>query len=238
MSDVSSIELILANLVLFLGALLQGVAGYGVGTLSAPLVFLINPLFLPGPLIANATILNLLMLLRNIVHMRFAEVRFATQGALLGIVLAGLVLLKLGAEEFKLVFGLLILFAVSLSVLGVRPVNTRRNNMIAGSVSGFMGTITGAGGPPVALLYQNESPARIRGNLSAFFLITSNISLLALVPVGLLGWLQLKLAFMLLPGLFIGFWLSKPLAKRIPVKAIRPVVLTIAAIAGLSAIFL
>ena len=61
MSDLTLLQLLLANLALLAGACLQGVAGYGIGTLSAPLLFLISPALLPAPLVLNAVVLTVLM---------------------------------------------------------------------------------------------------------------------------------------------------------------------------------
>ena len=65
MSELSLLQLVLGNLALAAGACLQGVAGYGIGTLAAPILFLISPLFIPGPLIMGSILLAVLLLLRN-----------------------------------------------------------------------------------------------------------------------------------------------------------------------------
>ena len=83
-AEISLFHLLLANLVVLLGSCLQGVAGYGIGTLAAPLLFLISPLFIPGPLTLNAAVLSVLMLVRNRTSIRFREVRFAIGGGLAG----------------------------------------------------------------------------------------------------------------------------------------------------------
>ena len=75
MSDVTVLQIVLANFAIMAGACLQGVAGYGIGTLSAPLMFLISPLFLPGPLTLNAVILTIMMLVRNRASLSFSRRR-------------------------------------------------------------------------------------------------------------------------------------------------------------------
>lgn len=236
MVEISWLQIVLANVALMLGACLQGVAGYGVGTLSAPLVFLINPAFLPGPMIANATLLNALMLIRNRGGVSFSPVRHAIEGGIGGIILAGLTLHMLSSRGFDVAFGVLILMAVALSSLGLKPRLNRLNSTIAGWVSGYMGTITAIGGPPMALVYQSETGQRVRANLSAFFLFTSVVSLMVLLPAGKLNWTELQLVGWSFPGIFIGFWLSKCFVNRLPYDAMRPLVLTIAAVAGIAAI--
>lgn len=236
MSDITLLQLILANLALIAGACLQGVAGYGIGTLSAPLMFLISPAFLPGVMIINAVVLTVLMLVRNHQSLSFRPVRYAIVGNVVGTALAAVTLAFLTAQGFELAFGVLILLAVGMSVMGLKPSLSARNSMLAGGASGYMGTITAVGGPPIALIYQNETGPLVRANLSAFFLFASCASIVALAPAGYIGKDELKLVLMTCPGVFIGFWLSGHLVNRLPFNALRPIILSVAAIAGVAAV--
>ncbi len=236
MEGVSFLQLVLANLVLAAGSCLQGVAGYGLGTLAAPLLFLISSAFLPGVMIVDAVLLNVLMLVRNRSGISFSPVRFAIVGSVVGIAAASVTLTLLSAQGFELAFGALILVAVVLSVVGWKPALNARNSVVAGGVSGYMGTITGVGGPPIAMVYQNETGARVRANLSAFFVFSSCAAVLALLPTGLIGVSELKLVAVTFPGVLAGFWLSRHLVNRLPFAALRPVILAIAALAGVGAL--
>ena len=236
MTDVSLLQILAANLVLAAGACLQGVAGYGVGTLCAPLLFLINPLFIPGPLTLNAMLLTVLMLIRNRASLRIREVRFAIGGDIVGTLLAALTLMTLSAGGFELAFGSLILAAVALSVAGLRPRLSPRNSVLAGAASGYMGTITAVGGPPMALIYQNEQGPLVRANMSAFFLFASCASIVALVWAGYIRQRELVLLTTIFPGMVLGFWLSGRLVRRVPFATLRPLILTIAAMAGVAAV--
>ncbi|QSP95783.1 sulfite exporter TauE/SafE family protein [Marinobacter salinisoli] len=236
MDDISLLQIALANLAILAGACLQGVAGYGIGTLSAPLLFLISPLFLPGPLILNAVILTVLMLIRNRAAMQVREVRYTIAGGLAGTVLAWLTLMVLSPKGFELIFGILILAGVALSIGGLKPALTPRNSVYAGAASTYMGTITAVGGPPIALIYQNERGPLVRANMSAFFLVASFLSLSALLLSGYLGIRELTLFALTFPGVLAGFWLSGLLVNRLPFEGLRPLILAIAAIAGVAAL--
>lgn len=236
MTEVSLLQILLANLVVLAGACLQGVAGYGIGVLAAPLLFLISPLLVPAPLVMNAILLTILMLVRNRASLRFREVRYAIGGDVVGTALAGLTLLVMSSQGFQLVFGMLIVAAVAVSVGGLRPALTPRSSVIAGAASGYMGTITAVGGPPIAMIYQNEKGPLVRANMSAFFLFASLASMLALLLSGYIGGREIRLAVLIFPGVIIGFLLSRGLVRRIPFEALRPLILAIAASAGITAI--
>ena len=47
------------------GAVLQGSVGFGLGLVGVPLLVLIDPVFVPGPLLLGAFLLNLLISLRE-----------------------------------------------------------------------------------------------------------------------------------------------------------------------------
>ncbi len=236
LTDVSLLQILLANLAVLAGACLQGVAGYGIGTLAAPLLFLISPLFVPGPLILNASLLTMFMLIRNRGALQVREVRFAIGGGAVGATLAALTLLVISTKGFELTFGVLILAGVALSIGGLKPALNARNSMMAGAASTYMGTITAVGGPPIALIYQNEKGPLVRANMSAFFLAASVLSLLGLFASGYLGTRELLLFAVTFPGVFLGFWLSGKLVNHMPFEGLRPVILAIAAIAGTAAL--
>lgn len=236
MNDLSLLQLILANLAIMAGACLQGVAGYGIGTLSAPLLFLISPILLPAPLVMNATLLTIFMLVRNRAALEIRQVRFAIGGGVIGMILAGITLALISPKGFELAFGILILAGVGLSVAGLKPRLNAPNSALAGGASTYMGTITAVGGPPIALIYQNEKGPLVRANMSAFFLVASFFSLTALIFSGYLGMRELKLFAATFPGVLLGFWLSGRLVHRIPFERLRPLILGIAGVAGAAAL--
>lgn len=236
MTDLTLLQIILANLALLAGSCLQGVAGYGIGTLAAPLLFLISPMLVPAPLVLNAVILTILMVLRNHGALQIREVRFAIGGGAAGMILAGITLMLISPKGFELVFGILILIGVLLSVAGLRPELNARNSILAGAASTYMGTITAVGGPPIALIYQNQKGPLVRANMSAFFLVASFFSIAALVASGYLGQRELQLFAVTFPGVLIGFWLSGKLVNRMPFDGLRPIILGIAAVAGAAAL--
>jgi len=235
-TDLSLLQIVLANLALLAGACLQGMAGYGIGVLAAPLLFLISPILVPAPLVLNAVVLTVFMLLRNRGALQIREVRFAIGGGVAGTILAGITLLLISPKGFELVFGILILTGVLLSVAGLRPALNARNSILAGAASTYMGTIIAVGGPPIALIYQNQKGPLVRANMSAFFLVASFFSIAALVASGYLGLRELKLFAVTFPGVLIGFWLSGKLVNRMPFEGLRPFILGIAAIAGVAAL--
>ncbi len=94
---------------------------------------------------------------------------------------------------------LLVWFAVFVSLLPFRIEPTPKRMVVAGFFSGFFGTSSSIGGPPMALLLQHQEANQLRGNLSAFFLFSSMISLVIQMPVGYLNMHHVMLSLPLLP---------------------------------------
>jgi uncharacterized membrane protein YfcA len=97
---------------------------------------------------------------------------------------------------------------VGLSVSGLR-LRPRPGVLLgAGLVSGFMGTLSAIGGPPIALVYQHETGQRLRGTLAGYFTVGGVTSLVGLWWVGAVGAPELGASAVLLPGIVVGFVIS------------------------------
>jgi uncharacterized membrane protein YfcA len=106
----------------------------------------------------------------------------------------------------------------------------------AGTLSAVMGTIASIGGPPMALVYQHAHGARLRATMSSFFWIGTLMSLVTLRLVGRFGAAEVRLALVILPAMVAGLVVSKWTAARVDRGYTRPLVLALAAAAGLTVI--
>lgn len=234
--EYSLFTFILINIIVLLGSLLQGLIGYGIGMFCAPLLFLISPTLVPAPLILISTFLTVFMLYRDKSHLQFNQVSWAMRGGFVGIILAGLVLKIATKTQFELAFGILTLAAVFISVMGFSPQVNKKNNVIAGFSSGFMGTLTAIGGPPMALLYQHGDIKNIKANLTAFWLFLNVIALTTLTFVGELTIATLTTVILALPGMFIGLALSIKLHGIVKPRLVRRWILVLCGITSIVAI--
>lgn len=229
-------ELLIASGVLIVGAVIQGSVGFGVGTLGAPILFLLNPFLVPGPMLIAGLALPALILLREWPQLEIRALPWALPGQIAGTSLAAAVVASLPENALALVFGLLVLAAVVMSFLGWSPAPTRRNLAIAGSLSGFMATATSIGGPPLALLYQGAHGPRLRATLSAIFVAGGCMAVGGLAVAGRFGIAELQAGLALLPAVWIGFWLSGFTVRFLDRAWLRPAVLGVSGVAGAGAV--
>lgn len=201
------------SLVAMVGAALQGSIGFGFGVFSVPIFLLIEPSLVPGPVLATSVLLTIVMTHRERHAIHFPDLKWAIPGRILGIAAALAVLLAIPAAHLSTLLGSLILFAVALSASGLHVPPRPATLTLAGVLSGFMATTASVGGPPIALLYQRESGARIRGTLSAYFVIGTSLSVTGLHFVHRFGTRELALAGVLVPGTALGYLMSRRIAR-------------------------
>jgi uncharacterized membrane protein YfcA len=127
----------------------------------------------------------------------------------------------------------MVLLAVGITFAGLEFPLTSRNLLLAGTLSGIMGTTSAIGGPPMALIYQNQKGPRIRGSLSVIFAVGTVISIVSLAVIGRFGLREVYAALVLFPGIITGFFLSRHTARILDRGFIRAAVLATSAISGI-----
>ncbi len=226
-------EWLLADAVVAVGALLQGAVGFGVALVAAPVLALLDPGLIPGPMILAALVLTLLMAVRDRRGMDLRGLSWAIPGHLAGTAAAAVLVAAIPPRGLGVTFGILILLAVGLSAVGRAPPVRRDTLLGAGLLSGFMGTTTSVGGPPIALLLQGAEGPRLRGTLSGFFFLGGLVSLVGLAAAGRFGLPEAAQGLALVPGILAGFALSHRAARRVDRGWVRPAVLAVAAAAAM-----
>ena len=226
-------EILTVVLTVLFGATLQGSVGFGMGLLASPILILIDPGFVPGPILLSTTVLTVLLVYRERTAIDFHGIQWAMVGRFVGTVLASAILLVVSAEQLVLLIGVFILSAVGMSLSGFRFDPIRPVLVVAGMLSGLLGTVASVGGPPMALVYQHAAGARIRSTMSGFFLLGTILSLGALWYVGRFDAYEIQLTLVMLPSVLTGFVLSKWTAVYVDRGYVRPAVLSVAAGAGL-----
>ena len=137
---------------------------------------------------------------------------------------------------YNLVFGSLVLAAVLLSMSGWRVLPTARNLLTAGFASGYMGTLTSIGAPPLAIAYQHDSAASMRATMAAYFVIGSAFSLLVLALFGKFSAHEAIAGTVFRPPLLAGFGISGHIVRRMNDRRARVAVLWLSGLSALALI--
>ncbi len=223
----SLLELVIGFLVFTTGCTIQGVLGFGAGLFAVPILALVAPEFVPGPLLVLNPVLCALLAWREHGAIDRKILRWALAGRVPGVLLGVWALTAVSEEGLDLLFGLLLLTGVGLKISGLHASRTPWTLMGAGGLSGFMGTSVAVGGPPIALVLDGSSGPEFRATLNAFFFIGTTISLVVLAMAGEFGATDLLLALYLLPSMLAGVAFSSRVRHRLDQVWLAPAVYTL-----------
>ncbi len=220
--------------VLALGSMLQSAAGFGFGLFTIPLLIVLGcrsyeAIVMVSVAAAAHALIGVIVLRRHVCWKRvLVMVALACAAQPTGVAVLG-VLAGQDRSTVRRVFGAIVLFAVLVQLtLRVKPRDRLPARVMVGAMlaSGFMGGLSGMGGPPAVLwvMAHRWSNPESRATLWAFFGGTTPVQLtllwhefgppvvdaaglgLAFIPATLVG---------LLPGLWIGHRISKARLRTI-----------------------
>ena len=220
--------------VVFVAATVQASIGIGLGMIASPVLLFADPDFIPTAIMLAVLPLTFTVAWVDREHIESRDVGFALIGRVPGVIAGALVVAALSERVLAVMVAASVLLAVLASITGRLFEPTDRALVVAGLASGFAGTTTGVGGPPMALTYQNSDPATMRATISAFFAIGSLMSLAALGLAGEVGMRQLQLTLLILPGVGLGVVTSRRVKDHLRPDVVRPAVLAICTVASVA----
>ncbi|WP_055481228.1 sulfite exporter TauE/SafE family protein [Sphaerimonospora mesophila] len=230
--DHSVVLLLIGGFAVFVGALVQGGVGFGMGLVAAPLLTLLDPTAMPGTIMIVNAAMPLFTLAAEWRRVDWRGLGFAVLGRLPGSVIGGFVVVYVSTSTLGVAVGMMVLVAV---VLTARAMAVPRNGVTlsaAGFLSGVTGTATGIGGPPIALVYQSARGPQIRATLAMFFFLSALQSIAVLAALGLMPPRVLGAGALLIPFVVAGFAASGPLRRYLDGGRVRLAVLCVAALSA------
>ncbi|MCA9544691.1 MAG: sulfite exporter TauE/SafE family protein [Myxococcales bacterium] len=218
----------------FLAGVVQGTLGFGMGLVSVPILALVSPLLAPSPQVLLSLPLALAMMARE---WRAADMPGALRlsvGGAVGAALGAAVLKVADRQIMDLALGSVVVVAVALMAAGLTVRRTGATLLGGGIASGFMGTLSAIGGPPLALLYRDAAGATLRATLAVVFGFGALVTIAGRAWAGVLGVGDLWRALVMTVGLLAGVWASKTLLTKVEGRPLRVAVLVFAGVAGVS----
>lgn len=209
MSVLSVADYAIIAVAILIASCLQASIGFGMGMLAAPVVAIVDPSLLPGTLIMLAAFVTLAVTVREREDIDMSGTGWALVGRVPGTIAGGLLLMVIPERALAFLIASVVLVGVAVTSTGWVPVPRRRNLVIAGATSGVLGTATSIGGPPMALVWQRSTGARLRGTMSGFFLVGSVMSIGVLAATGAVHADTFRMCALLLPAIVGGYVLSR-----------------------------
>ncbi|WP_106847931.1 sulfite exporter TauE/SafE family protein [Blastococcus sp. Marseille-P5729] len=221
------------GLLVGIGAVVQGVIGLGMALIASPVIALLDQSLVPGMLIITSIALPVLTLIREHDDIDWKGLAWAFPWRFAGTALGTWLVVVATPDVLGLMVGVFVISAVVLSVIRWKPRPSPAALSIGALVSGVGGTATSIGGPPMALVYQNQRPSMLRCTMAVYFLIGSIVSLSALAFAGELSGHQVRIGLAVLPFVTVGFIGSLWVRNRVDPERIRTGVLAVSALASI-----
>lgn len=233
-----TLDILLALLAVFAGAIIQGSIGFGFSLTAVPTLALVRPEALPVTVLCLAIPMTGFMALNERREINLPAFAWITVGRVPGTIIGAGLLAIVPDNSLARFLGFFIIAAVLTSFVGPSFNPTRVAQLSGGIASGIMSTAAALGGPPLALVNQRSSGPKLRSTLALSFLAGILMSLTVLTLTGNVALWHLVLALKLLPALILGLLTSHFVAALLDERWLRPAVLGFAGISGLFVLLL
>jgi len=232
----TGVEFALLAVIVIIAACLQGSVGFGMGMFSAPFIALIDTTLLPVIVISLAMIVTSIVLVLDRAALDIRGAGWALTGRVPGSFIGAGLLTIMSTTVLSWTVAITVLAGVLVSLRGWTPRVTRSSQALAGAMSGVMGTTTSVGGAPMAILWQASEGPRLRGTMSAFFLVGSSLSLVALLLWGAVPLHALIVSAWMVPFAVLGVVLSRYVNRFLNRRRTRALALGASAFGALALI--
>ena len=229
---------IVVALIIFVGAAVQSMIGFGMALVAMPLMVTVLGIQLASPSFALVGITGTFMnVLRWHSDITWRDITMLIIPALIGVPLGVMFLSRSDPQLVTRILGVVLVAYALLSLLG-RSVPTG-TSPIWGYLAGFFsGALTGAfnaGGPPIVAYAsgRNWQPDRFKGNLAIFFFIMGLAVVASHAFSGHLTAEVWRITLLALPALYLGQLTGVFLGKRISPVRFNQVVLVLLVVLGI-----
>ncbi len=209
MPDLLTVPFMISAAVACIAGMVRGFAGFGAAMLMTP-VF--SALYGPAVGVALCLMLEIavaLPLLPGVVRLvDWRRIGLLLVAAAIGVPFGNLTLTRVEPEPMRWAISAIVLGAVVLLASGWR-FSGRPNSattLTAGAASGFLNGLSGMAGPPIAFYYLagNDPAARVRANLTTYFVFVDLLAIAAFASRDLIGWSTGVHGLLLAPAVMLG----------------------------------
>ncbi len=225
-----------ATAVIALGCTVQTAMGFGLALVAAPLLVLWEPAWVPAVVTCAALQLSLLNTVRLHASVAWRSMLLPMLTRIPGTLAGAWLLTRLDTAALQLMVAVMVLAGVAVSAIGKAFEPTLLRLGLAGLASGFTGTTTSIGGPPMALVLQHGSAESIRANLSFYFVYSCVLSLASYRIVGRFDNTLVVAGLLQLPAVVLGFALGRRLRHWADGR-FRPFLLVLCSLSAVVAMF-
>jgi uncharacterized membrane protein YfcA len=209
MPDLLSAPFLISAVVACIAGMVRGFAGFGAAMLMTPIF---SALYGPAVGIALCLLLEIavaLPLVPGVVRLvDWRRIGLLLVAAAIAVPLGTHTLIRIEPEPMRWAISAIILGAVTLLASGWRFPGRPNvaTTFAAGATSGFLNGLSGMAAPPIAFYYLagSEPAARVRANLTTYFVFVDLIALASFASRDLIGWSTGVQGLFLAPVIMLG----------------------------------
>ena len=198
----------------FIGAAVQGFIGFGFGVIAAPVVAFLAPELIPAALIIGSIPLPFMTLAREGRNVDWRALGWIMVGTLPATLVGAWIVAAVPARVLQVLVGVVVLLVAVLPLFRIEPRRGPATLMSAGAISSLGGTTASIGGPPIAIVLRNDTPAKARSTMAVYFVMSTVVTLASLAFVGRLNATSWMVGLSMLPATLLGFGASILVGRR------------------------
>lgn len=226
-------DILWGNLIVFIGSLTQMVTGIGLAMIVVAGLFFVNPSYVPASILLIAVFTSSLLSVRYFSFIDWKKLSFATIGRVPGVLVAIWFFANFNNFVINLMIGGLIIL-YSLATAFKWNIQPTWNNLILGSsFAGVSGTLSGIGGPPIAIAMQNIPKKSYLATISVYYILGNFISIPALFLVDKIASKHFWFTLFCLPSCLLAFWIAPYFYNRLNQKALKKIIQIFCTIFGI-----
>ena len=229
--------LVLTLVLVAASATVQGTTGFGYNILVVPLLALfIAPKVVVPTIVLNSVLMNCAVLATAWRQVTIQRIWLLLLAGLLSTPVGVLLLGVINPEPVRILIGLVVVLSGAAMLGGVRRQisDERLASGLAGTSGGLMNGLVGMAGPPVILLFANQSmpPSEFRANIVTYFTAVTLMGVAAFWLDGALTQDVLSLTAATIPATALGVALGIRLHSRVALEVFYRLSLFLVILAG------
>ncbi|MBL6616093.1 MAG: sulfite exporter TauE/SafE family protein [Reyranella sp.] len=209
MPDLFAPSFLICAVVACIAGMVRGFAGFGAAMVMTPIF---SAIYGPAVGVALCLLLEIIVavpVVPGVVRLvDWRRIGLMLAAAAVGVPFGNFLLTWSKPEPMRWAISAIVLAAVALLASGWRYSGKPRaaTTVAAGVSSGFLNGLAGMAGPPIAFYYLagEEAAARVRANLTTYFVFVDLVSFVVFATRGLIGWNTGVLAAFLAPAVILG----------------------------------
>ncbi len=234
-------EIIMISLIVTVCSFIQGFSGFAFSLVLFPLLaFYIpyNQLVMLNMILSFVLNLNVFIQIRK--HSNMKKLLPLIIPACIFTIIASTYIDDISETGFKIFIGSLLIISVILNVLkfNLKIKNYQKYYPIVGSFSGALNGISGIGGPPLIIYFQNVDLPKMeyKSMFNKIFLSLNIVAITSFIIQGFIDVETVKLSFISIIFVVIGSTLGLKLSEKVSEKMFKKVLLLIILLMGINMI--